>query len=239
MRAIPVAVTALLVPVFAACGWEDERVSCGEVTSCPADMVKVSANCGSFCIDGTEVTYGQYSVFLAQAPPVTGQREGCEWNTSFEPGDAGCANGPAPAGDPILPVTCVDWCDAAAFCKSAGKRLCTGLDHRDRPARWEAACNAVFGHVETSPPGCNFMTGALRPVGTSQGCHGKSSPLDSLFDLIGNVAEWTEDCDSDFGSQYCLALGASALDGGPACSEGTGYEPTYRDAFLGFRCCAP
>ncbi len=240
MRPITVAVAALLVPLFVGCSSEDEAASCGEVSSCPADMVRVSASCGSFCIDGKEVTRGQYSAFLAQAPAVTGQQEGCEWNTSFEPDDAGCAYVPlAPTGDPNLPVTCVDWCDAAAFCTSVGKKLCTGLDHRRRPARWEAACNAVFGHVESSPPGCNFMTGALRPVGTSQGCHGKGPLLDGLFDLIGNVAEWTDDCGSDVGGPYCSAPGASAVEGAPMCGSTLAYEPTYRDAFLGFRCCAP
>jgi Sulfatase-modifying factor enzyme 1 len=53
----------------------------------------------------------------------------CAWNTSFQPESSGsdCLNVwlifdlvNAPAN----PVACVDWCDAFAYCRSIGKRLC-------------------------------------------------------------------------------------------------------------------
>src|SRR5688572_19333200 len=41
---------------------------------------------GSFCIDTTEVTQGQYFEFLtAKAGVTTGQPSVCSWNTSYAP----------------------------------------------------------------------------------------------------------------------------------------------------------
>jgi len=228
---------AFAMALLAAACSSDDPATCGDASSCPAGMTLVSASCGSFCIDSTEVTRDQYAQFLGQAPAPGGQPEPCAWNQSFEPS---CPLGEVPGNDPNLPITCVDWCDAGAYCAWAGKRLCT-LEHRNSPGLWDTACLATFGHLDADPPGCNLHSGAMKPVGTSVGCSGKNPPLDGLFDLIGNAAEWTDDCVAGFdeGVVYCAALGASAFNGDTVCGSGVTFEPTYRDPFVGFRCCGP
>jgi sulfatase modifying factor 1 len=84
----------------------------------------------NFCIDGTEVTNGQYQLFLDAvkgdpvsflvALPPACRKDG--WKSSFTP-DTAITPWPQPTrGD--QPVVSVDWCDAWAFCQWAGKRLC-------------------------------------------------------------------------------------------------------------------
>jgi hypothetical protein len=121
--------------------------------ACPSDLpgprlVSVpTPDGGSYCIDATEVTRGDYARFLAALsqdavapiqPPV------CEWNTSF----MGIASTPQTEA---LPMVGVDWCDAVAFCTWAGKRLCGkigggAVDYTHyalaNESQWYNACSA-------------------------------------------------------------------------------------------------
>jgi hypothetical protein len=95
-------------------------------------MVEVTSASGRYCIDSTEVTNAHYAAFLAMSPtPSSG------W--------------PAPVDQGRHPVTFVDWCDAFAFCRWAGKRLCGKIgDGANAPAdlanaaksQWFNACTA-------------------------------------------------------------------------------------------------
>lgn len=219
---------------LAACGADDSK-SCGDASSCPAGMVRVSASCGAFCMDATEVTRSAYASFLAANPDLAGQPNSCSWNTSF---NAECPTGAPPGSDSQLPVTCVDWCDAQTFCKSVGKKLCTGGPHSDEEGQWSVACKKSFGNLQSGPPECNIFSGQLKPVGSSPGCHADGPPLDTLKDIVGNAAEWTDDCLPIDGIVYCSAPGASAFEGDPLCASSVMYEATLRDPFVGFRCCS-
>lgn len=101
-------------------------------------MVELSSPKGTkYCIDRTEVTQAHYAEFLAKtsAKPST-EHSDCTSNSTYEPlqkpGQGGfepswqCAKGYAwtPETTPNRPVSCVDWCDAYAYCAWAGKRLC-------------------------------------------------------------------------------------------------------------------
>src|SRR5262249_39830790 len=75
---------------------------------------------GRFCIDATEVTNAQYAAFLATNPQTSLQPARCtSWNGTY----AGAYVGPLTGRDDY-PVVGVTWCDAFAYCKWAGKRLC-------------------------------------------------------------------------------------------------------------------
>lgn len=103
-----------------------------EACACPPGMTTVSRaeGIGSYCIDQVEVTKGQYNKFLnaVTAADPANQVAACppSANTDFVPRGAW-----PPAQNPgglafnlSLPVHYVDWCDAAAYCKWAGKQLC-------------------------------------------------------------------------------------------------------------------
>jgi len=80
-------------------------------------------NAGGFCIDTTEVTQAQYKAFLdAKGTDFSGQPSMCASRPYASSGGPGCVW--SPSTTPNLPVMCIDWCQASAYCKWAGKRLC-------------------------------------------------------------------------------------------------------------------
>jgi formylglycine-generating enzyme required for sulfatase activity len=132
-----------------------------------------------FSIDRFEVTTGRYSRFLSAtdrpAPPF--------WDTVKleRHGDR--------------PVIGVDWEDAAAYCRWAGKRLPT-------EAEWEKAARGTderlypWGNEKPTPELANFALGArfsydqvLMPVGH----YPKGAGPYGLHDMAGNVWEWVQD----------------------------------------------
>ena len=88
-----------------------------------------------YWIDQTEVTVQQYTQFLAQHAKPVGWDSACTWKTM--PSDPAndtsdpCTVSTSGESEPFRttkPIRCVDWCDARAFCKWAGKDLCSGID---------------------------------------------------------------------------------------------------------------
>jgi formylglycine-generating enzyme required for sulfatase activity len=177
-------------------------------------------------MDATEVTDAHYQVFLAAAASPDGgvpeQESYCSWNTSYRPG-----SGAPPKDD--FPVTGVDWCDAYAYCKWAGKHLCGRIggglnpfnaDGDPSSSEWFNACSQggtrrfPYGH-DYDPKACNgYDTGFLVTVlvGTLKKCEGG---YPGLFDLSGNVAEWEDSCDGHAGrDDACKLRGGSYLSTG-------------------------
>ena len=226
-----------------------------------------------FWIDETEVTRGQYREFLeGLGDNLPEQADYCGWNVSLVPtcagwgtAGAGGAGGGAGAGaeagsnddDANLPVTCVDWCDARAFCAWAGKRLCNesyipGNDP-DR-CEWYAVCTSGGDTDYRYPYGSVYERSACRgadlpvaicptqcwpyPVGDLTWCKTPSG----VFDMSGNVAEWVNACNGDDGViDECRVRGGSYTSDEYDLLCDAEYE-RYRDdasADLGFRCCAP
>ena len=88
--------------------------------------------------DEREVTSAEYAAFLsAITQPAAFQEPPCEWNVDLQPG---CGEDAAAPG-PEAPVTCVDWCDANAYCSWAQKTLC---GDRAEPGQspWQDVCSA-------------------------------------------------------------------------------------------------
>jgi len=138
----------------------------------------------SFLIDRHEVTVEQYAAFLQE----TGNSAPSDWRTMNQPSNK------------KRPVSSVDWADAVAYCKWAGKRLPT-------EAEWEKAARGTdgrlypWGNDPPTPLHANYgKTGshnyeALAPVGTFE--NGKS-PY-GIYDMAGNVWEWVSDWyDTDY-----------------------------------------
>jgi formylglycine-generating enzyme required for sulfatase activity len=262
--------TALLALFQASCA----KIVLGDLKfDRPAVLVETQG--ASFVIDATEVTVGQYAAWLATTP-ATNQTAPCALNTSFEPGKF------TPQGtttnqcesfswqeeqqNPDHPVTCVDWCDADAYCKAEGAHLCGRVGGgtvvtRYEPdffyvvepntSEWYLACSQ--GGLRAFPYGpnldesaCNGTSGLLQDVGTSPQCVGG---YDGLFDMSGNVAEWEDSCvDQPGDDAACIPRGGSFYSGQPISMGGDPPElgcayhfsavpRTSQANSTGFRCC--
>ncbi len=125
-------------------------------------------------IDKYPVTNAQYARFVA----ATGHRPPSDWK-----------NGKIQQGVLLHPVTLVNWYDAAAYAKWAGKRLPT-------EAEWEKAARGKDGRRwpwgnEMDPARLNtyYNVGSATNVTTyASGV----SPY-GVYDMAGNVDEWVED----------------------------------------------
>jgi formylglycine-generating enzyme required for sulfatase activity len=199
------------------------------------------------CIDSTEVTVADYAKFLkAKGDDTSKQSSECAWNNSFEP--LASASGPdARAG---IPVTGVDYCDAAAYCAWADKRLCGKIgggaisfaDLASDKSQWFSACGGPAG--QQTPYGgphqdgaCNDASGAgkLAPVGSFTGCSGCYG---GVSDMLGNAAEWVDACDANAGAaDGCETIGGSFVDM-PTCSSSRLKHRNERLPTVGFRCCS-
>jgi formylglycine-generating enzyme required for sulfatase activity len=206
------------------------------------DMVAIGAPDASHHMGVTEVTQEEYARFLRCAPadaPVPDSCDGydrgpCEqWRFPFDP-----------IGAPRLPVQCVSWCAASAYCAWAGARLCT-VDE------WSAACEATALRVAPGgrvrgPRWCvlaEYADGTSRYEGGDQredvssapDCRADAPPYDQISDLIGNVEELVDDC----GGGMCRFAGGSYNSGrGAPCMFEGGLAPSEGTSGVGFRCCA-
>jgi len=209
--------------------------SCGNEEN-PPHPVALS----SFEMLETEVTEAQYEA-------ATGE-------------DPSCDVGPGGGGGPNSPVECVDWYEAKAFCEAVGGRLCT-------EGEWEYAARGGT----TTKYYCGTSNVCLDDVAwyssNSEGHKhdvksGWKSPNNyGLYDLLGNVWEWTADCwhedydlDDDGNGDWTVGYPAwtSNCSGSYRVCRGGSFvdvhyylrvslrssdDPSYSDYYLGIRCC--
>jgi formylglycine-generating enzyme required for sulfatase activity len=220
-------------------------------------MVSITpASAPVFGIDVTEVTFRQYAAF----PKATGGKPsspvaGCGFKTSHVPEDSCFAPLRSDPSCSRKPQTCVDWCDAAAYCAWVGKRLCR-VSSGPVVDEWYLACSGNGAHAypwgefsEEKDAQCATATRiingcpdcSLEPVGTLRECHGAPpAPFEQIFDLAGNASELVDSCTSAEGpGDSCPAHGSNVVAGGGAsnCKSGPLAVRSDRSAFLGFRCC--
>jgi sulfatase modifying factor 1 len=212
----------------------------------PAMVSIVGPDGHVFCIDATEVTNAQYAAFLA-AGDVGPQPSVCDANESYVP----LQNWPPDPDEDDYPVNWVDWCDAQAFCAWAGKRLCGRFgggaltpEETTNPSAssWYFACSndgkqeVPYG---TSADGsCNSQgsNGAVERAGATKACAGA---FPGLFDMVGNLAEWTDACAIIDGDDRCYLQGGSYADSNESCKTTYTWVRTETDYDYGIRCCAP
>ena len=161
----------------------------------PAHRVSIRG----FAMGKTEVTRGQFSGFLL----ATGYRsEGFCWTTN----EKGTKKIPINTWYKLnveqrdayfYPMTCVSWKAAQAYVRwLSGK---TGKSYRlPSEAEWEYACRAGGSHDycgSDDPSDVAWFKGnsnrAAHPVAT------RRPNAFGLFDMSGNVLEWTQDCFND------------------------------------------
>lgn len=164
---------------------DPDCVDMGPLAASPLQEVTLSG----FQIDRTEVTQAEYAACM-DAGECTAHGTGsvgCEFLYVFDP-----------ATTPDLPMQCVSWEQAAAYCAWVGKRLPT-------EAQWEKAARGTDGRRYPwgdAPPDCTRTVfwedvngesgcgaGGPQPVGSRPA---GASPYGAL-DMAGNVDEWTAD----------------------------------------------
>ncbi len=224
------------------------------------ELVAHEVNGHCFWIDRAEVTRADYARFLREVPRGSTDETPCDENATIEPapvdgtGERCTAGGILVSSDANHPIVCVDWCDARAYCRWAGKALCRdqyvspNLLQND----WYAACangarrtiypygsthhEALCNGSRQSDTGCE--SGACTTV-AAESLPSCSSEL-GVRHLSGNVAEWTEAClDVTGPADDCRVRGGSFQSGatGLACDAAYAYRRGTHHAAVGFRCC--
>jgi hypothetical protein len=238
------------------CGGNGDCVggSCNTTCQCPTGMLVVPVQGGGiYCTDATEVTYSQYKKFYDANPPTTSQAAYCSWNQNYTPS----GDWPFIVGQDNEPVRFVNWCQADAYCRYNGKRLCGKIGGGSvDPAnnddflqdQWLNACSAQGQNTYPYGLAYNGMAcnggdlGKTGPVLTSSivTCVGG---VPGLFDMSGNVAEWEDSCSSyTSATDTCAVRGGSYISNSTAlsCKSG-GNVPAkarnYQGRDVGFRCC--
>jgi formylglycine-generating enzyme required for sulfatase activity len=216
-------------------------------------------NGNHYCIDTTEVTRDQYAVWLATNPATDEQDPWCATNNSFSPPlycmakpyvcqGLGCEN---------HPQVCVDWCDAYAYCRGVGKRLCGRIGGGDNAYsayydplgdQWYAACSSggknayPYGNVYDGAV-CNSINvtyGGPVTVMSMAGCRSTGPGYEGVYDMSGNVSEWEDSCEASSGwSDLCRIRGGSFACGDLAsCYDQASVSRDALDYSRGFRCCS-
>lgn len=209
-----------------------------------------------FCIDSTEVPRKAYANWIATQPSTTSQDTYCAFNTDFTPNSTSGDCTTAQFLDDLAPQTCVDWCDAQAFCKGQGKRLCgqvggpggvvPGSSKVALLSQWYAAC--TNGGTRKHPYG-SFAAGKCNDASAGTGEPAKvpyasgacPGGVAALYDMSGNVAEWIDSCTASKGaSDQCLIFGGSYLSSASealSCDGSSSASRNTPSASVGFRCC--
>jgi hypothetical protein len=181
-----------------------------------------------------------------------------------------CSRAVTAAATPVLPWSSTTWNQADAACKAAGMRLCrvTRTGSQIMTDEWGFACRAGQTCTgDTFPYSCTYdakaCNGLDSNLGTALACGANpacsttgdldtTSSNDAIFDMSGNLAEWTDDrrdildtTGSPAGSGSASAIytmRGGAFDSffrGMACDfMGTQLHPSFSQPDTGFRCCS-
>ncbi len=204
----------------------------GPADESPAHQVDLPA----YLIEIFEVTNAQFAAFVEETGYVTEAEQG--GSTGWQAFAAGKDN---------HPVVKVSWNDAAAYCAWAGRRLPTEAEW-EKAARGPESLLYPWGN-DWNPDNANVKAAGFRgttPVGTFAA---GTSPYD-VFDLAGNVWEWTADWyqpypgnntpDEFYGEKFKVLRGGGWFDEPDQvlAANRSSTSPQAANDDIGFRCAA-
>jgi hypothetical protein len=161
----------------------------------------------------------------------------------------------------VYPQAYISAAGAERACAAAGKRLCAPVEWRTAcmgpkqrtfgygDERITGRCNdhgqspmlrlypqvatswRLVGTAEMNDPQLNQLTATLAPTGSHAGCTNEYG----VFDMVGNLHEWTNDPGGTFQGGYYLD---THINGDGCAYKTIAHEYTYHDYSTGFRCCA-
>ena len=212
---------------------------------CPPEMASIEHR---FCVDRWEGSLVELGPSGAQPFSPFSLVEGHEVRAASVPG--------------VFPQGYISGSQAEAACERAGKRLCSTNEWRKAcigPAnelygyarsRERGRCNdagrspmlALWGGAalteasdwdpfKMNDPRLNQIDGGLARTGAHPSCTNDYG----VFDMVGNLHEWTSDPGGTFQGGYFLD---TSLNGEGCSYRTTAHDFDYHDYSTGFRCCA-
>lgn len=171
----------------------------------------------------------------------------------------------AVSGKGRVPQGYISGAQALAACRNAGKRLCQaaewlqacagpgkqaypyGKDYRlqacnehSRDPKYTGPLQRlhrgkpVYDTPTMNDPRINELPGTLAPSGAHEEC---ASPY-GVYDLVGNLHEWTAEKNKDRGVFRGGYFNEAELNGSGCAYKTTAHHFEYHDYSTGFRCCA-
>jgi hypothetical protein len=240
------------------CAWGNCEVVEGHL---PPPIVGVVGATGAVCPPGTANVENRFCIDRWEASLVEVLPDGREapW-PPFDVVEEGRTLR-AVTGPNVYPQAYISGVQAARACEASGKRLCNPVEWRKAcmgpqgqrfgygNERVEGRCNdrgkspmlrlypqvatswTLVGLAEMNDPRLNQLTETLAPTGSHEGCTNDYG----VYDMVGNLHEWTNDPHGTFQGGYYLDTHLN----GDGCSYRTvAHEMTYHDYSTGFRCCA-
>ena len=131
-----------------------------------------------------------------------------------------------------LPRDMVSQEQAASLCQQEGKHLCS-------LAEWQAACkskdNTRYSYGDSYKQNkCNTNTKAAKRSGRKEQCRSWYG----MYDMNGNLWEWTSTTSKDHPNMYLVAGGAWNTNNESKCTDNKfSFYPQNQYPNVGFRCC--
>lgn len=242
-RRIPLALVAIALPLMLA--FPSPSLA-GKKKACPTGMQNVN---GSFCIDPYEAAVVEIL-----------DKGKTKKHPYYEPVTNLRVKAVSTKG--VYPQAYISRNEAEAACKEAKKRLCDdnewktackGKNHTQYPygkTRKTGVCNdngvsplnhffnaandasqKAYTFESMNDPRLNQLAGGLAKTGS----HAKCTNSFKVFDMMGNVHEWTSDPAGTFRGGYYLD---TKINGDGCDYQTTAHDARYHDYSTGFRCCA-
>jgi len=203
--------------------------------ACPSGMADVGHR---FCIDRWEGSLAEKRADGSEAV----------WSPFATPLDGHVYVAHTAAG--VTPQAYVSAAQAERACRTAGKRLCAAVEWRAAcggtqahaypygPARAPGKCHdtgvapAIAMHVsDLNDPRLDQLPNTIAKTGAFPDCVNDYG----VYDMVGNLDEWTADPNGTFQGGYWL----DTTDHGEGCAYRTiAHTSDYHDYSTGFRCCA-